>query len=272
MKRLITLLAVCVFFSGMTEAFAASDIKVVINGQSQTYDQPPVVKKGRTLVPLRGIFEALGAEVKWDGDTQTVTAIKGQTEIRLQIGWAMAYKNDKAVMLDVPAQLINGRTMVPVRFIAESLGAEVKWNADTQTVVVNDRTVSNKVALEEIFELVQDSYNVQYLEELLKEKNADPNIYDDTGLTPLMRASVKGNVEGVKLLLQYGADTELKDGDGYTALFLAVRFNQKEVVQILVDAGANVDVYVDKGVNHTPTEWAESFGYTEILEILKKTK
>jgi len=90
----------------------------------------------RTLVPLRAIFEALGATVDWDGATQTVTAKKDSDVIKLQIGSNEMTVNGKTVTLEVPAQLINGRTMVPVRAIAEAFGAEVYWDAATRTVKI----------------------------------------------------------------------------------------------------------------------------------------
>lgn len=114
----------------------ADQITVKINGVVQTYDQPPVIINGRTLVPLRGIFEALGANVSWDGQTQTVTATKGGTTIQLKIGFAIAYKNGAVIHLDQSSLLINDRTMVPVRFVSEALGAKVDWDEIIRTVII----------------------------------------------------------------------------------------------------------------------------------------
>lgn len=111
-------------------------ISVIINGVVQTYDQPPMILNGRTLVPLRGIFEALEADVSWDQETQTVTATKEGTTIRLTIGSNKANKNGEDINLDEPPQLINDRTMVPVRFVVESLGAKVDWDQRTRTVFI----------------------------------------------------------------------------------------------------------------------------------------
>ncbi|MGQ9532609.1 MAG: copper amine oxidase N-terminal domain-containing protein [Desulfotomaculales bacterium] len=111
-------------------------ITVLLNGQPLSFDQPPVIVNDRTLVPLRAIFEALGAEVNWDGATQTVTATRGDTVIILVIGSPVAFKNGQPVTLDQPALLMGGRTMVPVRFVSEAMGAEVNWNGATQTVSI----------------------------------------------------------------------------------------------------------------------------------------
>jgi hypothetical protein len=113
-----------------------SAIKVVLNGKQLQFDQPPIIEQGRTLVPLRAIFEALGAKVDWENSTQTVTAVKGDISITLQIGSNTLYKNGKGIHLDVPAKIVNGRTLVPARAVAESFGAEVSWDQDTQTVTI----------------------------------------------------------------------------------------------------------------------------------------
>ncbi|MEJ8547237.1 copper amine oxidase N-terminal domain-containing protein [Brevibacillus borstelensis] len=115
------------------------DIVIFIDGQLQTFQKPPVEIDGRTLVPLRAIFEALGAKVDWDEATQTVTATKDNNTIQLTIGSKVAYKNGKKINLDVPAQLYNGdTTMVPIRFVSEALGAKVGWDAYSNSVVISN--------------------------------------------------------------------------------------------------------------------------------------
>ncbi|MEW6573432.1 MAG: stalk domain-containing protein [Bacillota bacterium] len=114
----------------------ASAITVAIDGERLSCDVPPVIEQGRTLVPLRAIFEALGAAVDWDGTTRTVTGRKRTTTVKLVVGQKTAYVNGKAVALDVPARIISGRTMVPLRFIGESLGAKVDWDGTKRTVIV----------------------------------------------------------------------------------------------------------------------------------------
>lgn len=111
-------------------------IQVKINGQLQHYDQSPIMVQGRTLVPLRGIFEALGAQVQWDSETQTVTAVKGEVSISLVRGAREAFINGQSFPLDVPANTTNGRMMVPTRFVSETLGANVKWDGLTRTVMI----------------------------------------------------------------------------------------------------------------------------------------
>ncbi len=135
MKRILTLALACLML--MTVAFAADDITVTLDGTAIDFaDQAPAIVEGRTLVPLRAIFEALGASVEWDNVTKTVTSEKDGVSISLTIGSNTLFKNDEAKELDVPAQILNGRTMVPARAIAEAYGVEVAWDAATRTVVL----------------------------------------------------------------------------------------------------------------------------------------
>ncbi|NPV90756.1 MAG: copper amine oxidase N-terminal domain-containing protein [Firmicutes bacterium] len=88
------------------------------------------------MVPMRVIFEALGATVQWDDATKTVTATKDATVIKLTIGSETAYKNDESVSLDAPGMIVDDRTLVPLRFVSEALGAQVAWDGATQTVSI----------------------------------------------------------------------------------------------------------------------------------------
>lgn len=114
------------------------DVDVSVNDMYLYFDQEPIIEDGRTLVPLRTIFEALGAEVDWNSQTQTVTASKKGTTITLQIGSNTMYKNGKEIVLDVPAALKNGRTLVPVRAISEAFGCDVTWNAEQKQVEITE--------------------------------------------------------------------------------------------------------------------------------------
>ena len=115
------------------------EVSVYIAGMPVVFDQPPIIYQDRTLVPLRAIFEALGAEVLWDGNTQTVTATRGSIKISLQIASTQMYVNDDIKTLDVPAKLINSRTLVPVRAVSEAFGCLVDWNEETKIVYITTK-------------------------------------------------------------------------------------------------------------------------------------
>lgn len=132
-KNISAVILLALLLAAFNPGLAQAQPKVILDGSLLVFDVPPIIEDGRTLVPLRTIFEALGAMVEWDGDTQTVTAVKGDTEVKLVIG-GQAFKNGIPVSLDVPARIISDRTMVPLRFVAEAMGCAVEWDNDTQTI------------------------------------------------------------------------------------------------------------------------------------------
>ncbi len=111
-------------------------IMIKVDSKYMYTDVPPTIVDDRTLVPLRAIFEKLDAEIIWDEATSTVTGIKDDLTVKLTIGDTRAYVNDREITLDVPAMLISDRTMVPVRFVSESLGAKVTWDELSRTVYI----------------------------------------------------------------------------------------------------------------------------------------
>lgn len=144
-KRFLTslLFTFFIFLSSISciTAYAADTgtddtIKVLINGKYLNFDVPPVQVDGRTLVPLRAIFEALGASISWDDSTNTVTGTKDSTNVVLQLDNPTAYVNGSPVTLTVPGTLINNKTMVPTRFIAESMNCVVSWDDNSKTVII----------------------------------------------------------------------------------------------------------------------------------------
>lgn len=154
MKKIRILLTVIMILSMLIGniAFAAEPIKVYVNNSRLDMEVMPQIQNGRTLVPLRAIFEALGAELNWDPVTRTVTGTKDGTVVTLTIDSKTAYINEAAKELDVPAVIVSGRTMVPARFIAESLGAQVGWDSDSKTVLINSDI--NEIMLYKIIRII----------------------------------------------------------------------------------------------------------------------
>ncbi len=136
----ISILIFTLTIMGSVTAFGdqtiATDITVELNGQTLSFDQPALGIDNRTLVPVRGILEALGATVTWDQETLGITATLDDTRIEMTVGKHTAYVNDTKVMLDVPPMVINNRTLVPVRFVSESLNAKVLWDDASRTVSI----------------------------------------------------------------------------------------------------------------------------------------
>jgi hypothetical protein len=117
-------------------AFADSPISLVVNGQTIQCSQPPVMINDRTLVPLRDLDNALGAQTAWDGNTQTVTVTSGNTTLSLTIGSTTLTVNGATQQMDVAPIIINGKTFLPASWVAESLSDTVGWDSSSQTVII----------------------------------------------------------------------------------------------------------------------------------------
>lgn len=137
MKRLFYILS-CLFLllSYCSPALSADQIKVFADGNQLQFDVAPVIENGRTLVPVRAIFESLGATVSWDSKTNTVIAFKDKLKISLPIGKTTATVGNAINTLEVPAKIINNRTLVPLRFISEALGSTVSWNGTLKLITI----------------------------------------------------------------------------------------------------------------------------------------
>lgn len=109
-------------------------ITVYVNGVDLYFDTEPVIINDRVLVPMRKIFETLGCEISWDSETNTVTAVKNDAVIKLSLGEHSASVNGETVELDSPSVIINNRTLVPIRFIADALDMDVNWDSDLRRV------------------------------------------------------------------------------------------------------------------------------------------
>lgn len=140
MKKTIAILIILTMSITFVTADAVTnqrEITVTIDGTKMEFpDQKPYIENSRTLVPVRFVTEALGAEVEWIQTEQKVKIKKDGELIELVIGQKNVKSGDKIVQLDVPAKIKNSRTMVPLRFVSEALSAGVEWNQATYTVSI----------------------------------------------------------------------------------------------------------------------------------------
>lgn len=238
-------------------ALAQTPITVTIDGQKQTYDQPPLIVQDRVMVPLRGIFEALGAEVEWHGKTRTIVANKGGNEVRLTIGeYTVWINNEPAYSISVPPEIRNDRTLVPIRFISELFGADVKWDATKRAVLIEKSHMR-------LFEAIDANKQSDIATLLQKGMSPDSTAFGDSAVG---YALAKGNWDAVKLLLQHGGDkngarisialqgrtgwikpylTHFKQQDanlppvGEQFLYYAIDNNRTETIKALLDLGVD---------------------------------
>ncbi|RJX24919.1 MAG: hypothetical protein C4554_08000 [Dethiobacter sp.] len=135
-KWLFVLTAVVLLIAAFSLGVAAQPVTVTLNGESLNFDVQPLLENGRLLVPLRAIAEALGAGVEWADVPPAVMITRGEDRMELRPGLKRALKNNREFNLEAAPQLVNGRVLVPVRFVSEALGAQAEWQAYTRTVVI----------------------------------------------------------------------------------------------------------------------------------------
>ncbi|AEG61436.1 stalk domain-containing protein [Desulforamulus ruminis] len=139
MKHLLRLILVS--FLGLAFLFPAhaqaeKNITVFMDGLAVPFDVNPTVMNGRTLVPFRALAENLNVAVTWDANTRTIAATDSQTSISLQIGTPIALRNGSTVSLDMSPLIINGRTLVPLRFFSEAFGCQVVWDETAHSIKI----------------------------------------------------------------------------------------------------------------------------------------
>ncbi len=115
----------------------AEEVTLYVDGEALEMDVAPQNIRGRIMVPLRAIFEAFDMQVAWDGAAKTILGTNAQDQIWLQVGNPKALVRSQVQSMDVPPMIINGRTMVPARFVAESIGAVVEWSGSSQSVSIS---------------------------------------------------------------------------------------------------------------------------------------
>ncbi len=152
MKKILLVLLTLIFFciaavavnavdfdSDMTIQLKINSPVMLVNNEEKSIDENgtvPVILNSRTLLPVRAVVEEIGGSVEWNADTRTVELQSGDNNIKLEIDSTTAYLNNEPHTLDAPPTIIGGRTMLPIRFIAEGFGLEVNWDSAEQTITL----------------------------------------------------------------------------------------------------------------------------------------
>lgn len=143
MKKIVLFLSTFILIFSLTSPVLADTPKVTLNGVQMEFETDPYIKNDFTMVPFRAIFEAMGATVGWDPETRNVMAYLETEDVFIDVGMQIdlpyAFVKGEKVDLDIPAEITNDFTFVPVRFVAENLGAKVEWDHDNYTVVITTK-------------------------------------------------------------------------------------------------------------------------------------
>ncbi|WP_353106791.1 copper amine oxidase N-terminal domain-containing protein [Acetoanaerobium noterae] len=145
---IITLIFISIFtFSyGSSPVYANHSIGVYIDNKPLKMDVPPIIRSGRTLVPISAIGNALSCKITWNERNQSVIIRKQASIIRLSINSKLAYIDDNPMHLDYPPIIVNGRTMVPLSFVANALNYDIKWDPVRMNVYVHSDPVNMTMA------------------------------------------------------------------------------------------------------------------------------
>ena len=125
------------FYNGKHHAYAAKEVKIEIDGKAMVpKDMPAVIIDGRTMLPMRQIAQELGCEVNWNEAAKQIYVMRGSDIIVFTVDSKTGYENGKEFTMDVPATIVNDRTMLPVRALADALHLNIKWNDPNRIVSI----------------------------------------------------------------------------------------------------------------------------------------
>lgn len=124
------------FFFAVPADASADEITVYLEDEELHLAEEPFIQEGRTLVPMRAFFKALGAEVSWEHDTRTAVGVRNDITVCIPIGSIHPTVNGEKAVIDVPAQIVNDRTYIPLRFVGQSLGDDVSWDEETRSIYI----------------------------------------------------------------------------------------------------------------------------------------
>jgi len=270
--KLSMITAVLILVSSIP-VFALDDNEVIVKVNGDTldiydYDQyiatPGIIVNGRTLMPLRKMFNVFNVEPEWNGSDRSITAQYGNTNIWLKIDEKVAKVEGEEVLLDVPAQIVNNRTYVPLRFITETFGVEPEWDGETRTVsLLVETTNLEHVGVEFVLANVLD-YEVPFRygeEAYVIEKLSDSNdaiFIESNGptLENIFELTERGNYE-------FGDDlVPIENSD--ESIFKSIGQDKDDKKQITL--------FVKKVNNKYIRVYSKTISEKILLEIIKSMK
>lgn len=235
------------------QVFAGENIKLNIDNVPVEADISPQIIDGRTMVPVRAIFEALGADVKWDKDTKTITGNKGNTNVIMTIESNTAIVNGKEVTMDCAPVIIEGRTLVPARYAAEFLGCEVEWNSTEKTVNIVSAIKSKESTTFETTEMSSETTTLETTTNpmLSYDTYYKPGTYTVGNDIPAGEYVVFANPNKIGYLYKYARDGNVDQTSGKRYIY-SKYFNYCDIIRL--ESGNYVDL---SNAYAVPSEKAE---------------
>ena len=194
----VTASAMTLYYDETAHEYNEKPITMIVNGETVNFDMPPVILNERTLIPVRGLFEKLGAVIEWDGAAGMVKIVSNDTTILLWTNNQTASVNGQSVQMDVAPKIINDRMMIPVRFVSERLGYQVGWDGNTSTVTITGTTlpVINRISYADGQVTVTADGEIKKYEHFVLQENGETRIVLDLSGTKLGYAGNPVTVSG----------------------------------------------------------------------------
>lgn len=240
-KILFTLfIAFALILSIPTTAHAITNAKgIILDGQQVKMNTLPIIDNGRTLVPIRGVLEAMGAKVTWDQSSKTVEAYYEGKLVSVSIDRFIAYVDGNEVLVEVPAKLVDGRTMVPIRFMAEAIGFDVSYSEGWIYLDKIENVKANNDELLLIAKEFEKGFN-QGLNKTKEDLDIICNIiYDERANTVIVSIISDDLVKAFRYFAKNNESTSLIE-DFINGMIIAYN----ELLQLLDDYGYKVNVLV----------------------------
>lgn len=245
----------------------AQNVNLYLENEEVHMPISPILENGRTLVPMRAIFEKVGADVSWDQDTKTVIAHKNDITIKLPIGANNAFVNENIIDLDVSAKVVDGNTLVPIRFVAETLGFNTDWDNNTYSVLLDSEAPFGNYKVTRVVD--GDTIKVMFngKEEYLRFIGVDTpeSVHPDTSKN--VAEGIVASEFTTKMLegKDIGIEFDVQQRDHYGRLLGYVYYNGKMFNEVLLEEG-----YAKLATYPPNTKYVEEF--TKIQEQARDNK
>ncbi|WP_099192085.1 peptidoglycan DD-metalloendopeptidase family protein [Tepidibacter mesophilus] len=232
MKKIL-LISVCVvlLFTGVIYAKDINEIS--LNGEVMTFLVEPINEKGTTLVPMRTIFEALGATVVWNSENKSVSAIKDNINVWLQLDSRIAKINNEEITLAVAPKVVNGTTLFPIKFVTETFAGNIEWDAENKRIIITTSEIKKMIWPVPSCNRISAYFGRLYYEPRIKGKKIYSGIAIPAKEGSEIVASADGKVMISKEVGGYGNVVFIDHGEGIVTIYA-------HCSELLVEEGSQV--------------------------------